>query len=173
MIKIATIGPESSGKTTLCKILAKHFNGLWTPEYARDYLTNTNGIYNLDDLELMAQDQFDLWQELPNQNICFFDTEMINFKIWSLEKYQICSKLILGLVDAQHFDLYLLCSPDIDYHSDNLREYPQLQIRQYLFERYKKELDNYGFNYAIIQGDYLNRKNTSISIIESKFKLNS
>lgn len=38
IIKIAIYGPESTGKTTLAKQLATHFNTVWAPEFARDYL---------------------------------------------------------------------------------------------------------------------------------------
>ena len=41
--KIVAIGPESTGKSTLCQQLAQHFNTTWCPEYAREYL-NQNGV---------------------------------------------------------------------------------------------------------------------------------
>ena len=31
-------GPESTGKTTLSKQLAAHYNDEWIPEFARDFL---------------------------------------------------------------------------------------------------------------------------------------
>lgn len=170
MIKIALIGPESSGKTTLCKTLAQHFNGYWTSEYARDYLTNTSGIYDISDLDIMAQDQFDLWEQVPNHEICFYDTEMINYKVWSIDKYNICSKLILSLVDSQQFDLYLLCKPDIPYEMDSLREFPNIEKRNNLFELYEEELLKYNFNYIIVNGNYKTRIEKAISIIERIFK---
>jgi nicotinamide riboside kinase len=37
-IKIVLFGPESTGKTTLSKQLAAHYNTYWVPEYARSYL---------------------------------------------------------------------------------------------------------------------------------------
>ena len=37
--KIVIIGPESTGKSTLCEALAKHYNTNWCPEYARQYLS--------------------------------------------------------------------------------------------------------------------------------------
>ena len=39
--KIVVIGPESTGKSSLCKLLAEHYNTLWCPEYAREYLTSS------------------------------------------------------------------------------------------------------------------------------------
>ena len=38
IVKIALFGPESTGKTTLAKQLAAHYDTAWTPEFARDYL---------------------------------------------------------------------------------------------------------------------------------------
>ena len=54
LIKIVLFGPESTGKTTLAKQLAKHYNTVWVPEYAREYLQkkwdDTKEICTLDDL---------------------------------------------------------------------------------------------------------------------------
>lgn len=38
IIKVVLFGPESTGKTTLSKQLARHYNTVWAPEYAREYL---------------------------------------------------------------------------------------------------------------------------------------
>ena len=38
LVKVVLFGPESTGKTTLSKQLARHYNTVWTPEYAREYL---------------------------------------------------------------------------------------------------------------------------------------
>ena len=37
--KIVVLGPESTGKSTLCAALAVHYQTIWTPEYARQYLS--------------------------------------------------------------------------------------------------------------------------------------
>ena len=39
-IKVVLFGPESTGKTTLSRQLARYYNSVWVPEYARDYLQN-------------------------------------------------------------------------------------------------------------------------------------
>ena len=61
IIKIAVIGAESTGKSELCAALAKHYNTVWVPEYAREYF-NHSDIYNytLKDLELIAKKQIEL-----------------------------------------------------------------------------------------------------------------
>jgi len=50
MLKIIVTGPESSGKTTLCKELSKHFKIPFTKEFARGHLTNLDKDYTQNDL---------------------------------------------------------------------------------------------------------------------------
>src|ERR1700709_574991 len=37
IIKIAVVGPESTGKSTMSAYLAEHYNTVWVSEYARGY----------------------------------------------------------------------------------------------------------------------------------------
>ena len=53
---IVITGPESSGKTTLTKALAKAFKTGYTEEYSREYL-NCNSKYKQEDLLKIAQGQ--------------------------------------------------------------------------------------------------------------------
>ena len=57
MIKVVTTGPESSGKTTLAKALAEHYQIAWVPEYSRDYLNRLNRPYQEEDLLVIAKGQ--------------------------------------------------------------------------------------------------------------------
>lgn len=55
--KIVAIGPESTGKSTLSEQLAKHYNTIWCPEYAREYLHEHGVKYKYEDLDMIAQGQ--------------------------------------------------------------------------------------------------------------------
>ncbi len=61
--KIVVIGPESTGKSTLCALLAAHYSTLWCPEYAREYLLTHGVTYNYDDLLTIAKGQLALEEE--------------------------------------------------------------------------------------------------------------
>ena len=67
IIKIALYGPECTGKTTLAKQLAEHFNTVWIPEFARDYLqqkwNNDKQICQKEDLLPIAIGQTKLENE--------------------------------------------------------------------------------------------------------------
>jgi nicotinamide riboside kinase len=145
-LRIAFTGPESSGKTTLALWLSS-FSGLpYIDEYARTYLAEKSN-YEQEDLDQMAIKQTELW---PNAGF-IADTEMHVFQIWSQVKYMEVSPVITSLLNAQRFDHYFLCAPDIPWEADPLRENPH--NRQELFELYQKELQQYGRPFTILTGD--------------------
>ena len=55
--KIVVIGPESTGKSTLCEQLADHYKTQWVPEFARNYLLEIRRPYTYDDLLYIAEAQ--------------------------------------------------------------------------------------------------------------------
>ena len=57
------LGPESTGKSTLCEALARHFSTIWCPEYAREYLLANGTDYTFDDLLTIAQGQLALEED--------------------------------------------------------------------------------------------------------------
>ena len=160
MPKIIVTGPESSGKTTLCKALSKHFNLPFLKEYARGYLNALNRDYNQDDLLKIAKEQ------LQSENgIQLLDTDLITLKIWSEYKYESCDSWILTQIEKQKSEkrFYLLCKPDIPWEADPQRENPN--GREELFEIYKKETESFGHDYFVVEGE--NRTENSISKISS------
>lgn len=163
MIRIAITGPESTGKTTLAEELAAYFKCNWVPEYAREYLQNTHGFYTQKDLDNIAQKQMELWQTYTDNNICFYDTEMLVLKIWSSFKYNKVSPFILNAYQKQKIDLMLLCKPDIDWEEDELREHPE--SREELFAIYYRELEESKFPFKIIEGQKTARIQLAIKLV--------
>lgn len=153
--KIIITGPESSGKTTLCKALSKHFNISFAKEFARSYIDNLDRSYIIGDLLSIAKEQ--LKSELNSQ---LLDTDLITLKIWSEYKYGSCDKWILDKIEKQKKEkrFYLLCSTDIPWQADKQRENPN--DREELFEIYKQEIDELEHNYFIVEGE--NRIENSI-----------
>lgn len=172
MIKIAITGPESTGKTTLAKALAGHYNVEWAREYAREYLAAKHGDYVLQDLDSIAVGQKNNIEALLSSPILIADTEMTVIKIWSEFKYGECSSFIHTLWKEQDFDLYILCSPDIPYEADPLREHEA--FREELFEIYHNVLRQMNVNFIVVRGDRENRLDAAVeqinALLEVKFR---
>ena len=134
MHKIIVTGPESSGKTTLCKNLSEHFKIPFAKEYARIFLDELDRNYTQSNLLKIAGGQLK-----SEQNTQLLDTDLITIKIWSEYKYGRCDKWILTQIEKQKTEkrFYLLCKPDIPWQADKQRENPN--NREELFEPYKEE----------------------------------
>ncbi|HXH19021.1 MAG TPA: ATP-binding protein, partial [Chitinophagales bacterium] len=89
MKKIVIVGPESSGKTFLAEKLAAHFQCLWVPEYAREYLEKLNKPYTKEDVEKIAEGQLRLEDETAakSKSLLICDTNLLVIKIWMDHKY--------------------------------------------------------------------------------------
>mgnify|MGYP001469775613 CR=1 FL=1 len=148
MLKIIITGPESSGKTTLCEALSRHFKIPFSNEYARKYLNKIKKKYTEADLMKIAKGQLE-----SEENFAILDTDLITIKIWSDYKYGNCNNWILQKINKQKSQnrFYFLCKPDIKWEKDQLRENPN--DRMQLFEIYKKELEELNHNYYIIEGE--------------------
>jgi len=105
--RIAIIGPESTGKSTLAQDLASHFNTTWVPEYSREYLATIDREYNYDDVLNIAQGQLGNENRLAlfAENYLFVDTELIINKVWCEHKWHTCHQWILDRLQDHHYDL--------------------------------------------------------------------
>jgi NadR type nicotinamide-nucleotide adenylyltransferase len=162
--KIVVIGPESTGKSALCAQLSAHYETLWCPEYARSYLVDKGINYNYEDLLEIAKGQIQLEDEIYFQlqtqqknRPYFIDTDMQVMKVWSEYVFENCHRYILNQIAERNYDAYLLCTPDIPWEADALREYPDEVTRVKLFHYYKDALTHQSLPWIEIAGDYAAR----------------
>lgn len=166
LIKIAITGPESTGKSQLAAGLAIHFNTVFVPEFARTYIDRLARPYEPEDLVEIAKGQLSAEADVERKanEFLFSDTEMLVLKIWSLHRYGKCNPFILHAIEKQNYDLYLLCNIDLPWEYDRQREHPHL--RQYFFNWYRKEVEDYGFPFSIVSGQGNERLRCAIDAVE-------
>ena len=150
--RIVILGPESTGKTALCKKLSEYFSTIWVPEYAREYVENLNRPYNYNDLVKISEKQIKEFNNNFNDanKFIFFDTYLIITKVWFQVVYHKYPSWLDNEIKKSKIDLFLLCNTDIEWEPDVARENPD--NREELFNIYKNELEKYNFNYKIISG---------------------
>ena len=172
--KIAVIGPESSGKSSLCEMLSVHYRTIWCPEYARTYLMEKGTLYQYEDLLHIAKGQIALEEAYANKiaqqkssSLLFIDTDMHVMKVWSEYVYQQCHKFILDQIATMQYDVYLLCKPDIPWVQDALRECPDETTRIRLYHYYKDLMVHQPTPWIEIEGDYNERMSRAIGFVDS------
>lgn len=182
-IKIVVVGPESTGKSTLCAELAAHFSTIWCREYAREYLLQFGTSYSFEDLLTIAHGQIALEEKATaelislhlNQHkkqipILFIDTDMYVMKVWCEFVFEKCHPWILNQIVERNYDGYLLCKPDLPWVKDELREYPDHQTRDTLYHHYKDILINQKTPWFEVSGASPNRSKGAISWVEDLMK---
>ena len=163
--KFVVIGPESTGKSTLCSQLAKHFNTIWVPEYAREFLEKNGTDYSYEDLLTIAKGQINLEDSENSQPLLFIDTDMYVMKVWCEYVFNKCHNWILNRIAERKYDGYLLCNVDLPWVKDNLREYPDLETRNKLYHFYKDILINQSTPWVEINGNYEERFETAVKFV--------
>ncbi|MFP5040370.1 AAA family ATPase [Parasediminibacterium sp. JCM 36343] len=180
--KIVIIGPESTGKSTLSELLAKHYHTVWCPEYAREYLLEHGTDYTFDDLLTIAKGQLALQKEYEtlvlnteqkkgSSRLLFIDTDMHVMKVWCEFVFGQCHAFIEEAIKKQQCDLYLLCNIDLPWVADELREYPDEGPRIELHAIYKHILENQPVPWVDISGNYKQRLQKAIDAADTTFGL--
>jgi len=174
--KIVVLGPESTGKSTLCEQLAKHYGVVDCKEYARQYLHENGTKYNFEDLLTIAKGQLTLENEAIQKaeqqlidtakNKIIIDTDMYVMKVWCEYVFNNCHTYILDQIHSRKYDLYLLCDIDLPWSPDEMREYPDEKPRQELFAIYKDILINQNTPWGIVSGAGDERTQNAIKLID-------
>jgi NadR type nicotinamide-nucleotide adenylyltransferase len=168
--KIVIIGPESTGKSTLCQQLSAHYNSGWVPEFARGYLLQHGMKYSYADLLTIAKGQLaledEILQQTPVDKPIFIDTDMYVMKVWCEFVFGQCHRWILHTIAIRPYDLYLLCNTDLLWVKDELREYPDLESRERLFAMYKDVLVNQQVPWTLIDGNNEQRLQKAIAAVD-------
>lgn len=164
--KIAIVGPESTGKSTIAEQLASHYQTVWVPEFARGYCQNLSAPCSWQDEINMFYGQLKLEEELlPLANeLLICDTTFLTVKIWSDHVFGKTPPEVLGKLDEHSYDLYLLMDIDTPWEEDPLRDFPHL--RSHFMEVWHTELRALQANYKVISGTGASRLNTAINVID-------
>lgn len=157
ILRIAITGPESTGKSTLSKALAEHFDAPLVPEYARTYLEQRGSSYTQSDYLQIAQGQVDLETQVLTEaeDLIICDTDMLVLKVWGLRSYGSCPDFVQQRLLAPAYDFHFLCGTDMPWQYDPLREHPE--ERDALYEQYLQELIELELPFMELAGSHLER----------------
>lgn len=173
LIKIAIVGPESTGKSTMAKFLAKEFNTYCVPEYSRYYCKNLNNSYTLQDEINMMHGQIaleDAMLDVVENNIIIFDTTILTVKVWSDHLFHHTPDDVLKEIKDRKYDLYLLMDIDLPWENDPLRDFPDK--REHFKQIWIKELESIQANYVVISSTNEERLKKGLYCCENFIKNN-
>jgi len=157
VLKVAVVGTESCGKSTLVKSLAKIYNTNYQSEIGREYCQNFSNILVPKVFETIAMHHaLNINEKVKESNkILFIDSEAVTTQYYSEVYTQTSSKMIEEIINVQDFDLYLFLEPDVKWVGDGLRFLKDDRWKE--FDKLRKMFDDRGIKYVTISGNYSGR----------------
>ncbi len=166
--RVCIFGPESTGKSTLARDLARRFNTAYVWEYARPLLDPKGGRCDPDDIERIARGQRAAEEALAFQanRVLFCDTDALTTLIWSETLFGAAPPGLRALADERSYDLYLVLDVDTPWVDDAQRFLGAPDERQAFLNRCLGELEERGRPYQIIRGDWEARFRSACVAVE-------
>jgi HTH-type transcriptional repressor of NAD biosynthesis genes len=171
IVKVVLFGPESTGKTTLSRHLARYYNTVWTPEFARAYLqkkwNNERKTCEKKDLIPIAIGQIKMENKLAKKadKLLICDTDLLETKVYSEEFYGgFVDEKLNKAANENQYDLYLLTYVDTPWEKDDLRDRPEQRLE--MFTAFENALKKHKKNYIILKGDKETRLKNATEAID-------
>lgn len=172
--RIAIVGPESTGKTTLSKSLSDVFQTEWVAEFAREYLQNKwdviRKICEPHDLLPIVKGQIDLENNSIQKanNFLFCDTNAFVTYVYSKIYYKETEDWLKKCAKDHHYDLFILTDIDVPWAADDLRDAPNNRAEH--LEIFEKYLIKFEKPYIKINGD-VNQRLIKVQEILEDFEI--
>ena len=130
--RIALLGGESSGKTTLAAVLADHFKTIWVHEYGRELWEQQKGILSEEDLLKIGQEQIRREEQVLRfaNRYLFCDTSPLTTLGYSLWMFGHVAPVLTQLA-GRTYDAIILCKPDFPFVQDGTRREEAFRDQQH------------------------------------------
>jgi NadR type nicotinamide-nucleotide adenylyltransferase len=156
--RVAILGAESSGKSTLAAALALHYGTVWVPEYLREFVETHARVPEEGDQYPIAHTQLEREDAAAAKatRILFCDTTPLMTGVYS--------RFYWGRVDAQlallerrhDYAVTLVTAPDSPWEADGLQRDSE-EVRQTIHELVVRILQEREIPYLLVNGSLQQR----------------
>lgn len=164
--RVAMVGAESTGKTTLATALAQRLETVWVREYGRDY-SEVRGLeakWTSDEFVRIATRQNELEDEAARtaSRVLICDTDALATCVWH-ERY-VGSRCDAVERLVRPLDLYLVTAPDVPWVDDGLRDGEH--VRQWMHTQFVQMLRERGARFEVLTGTWDERERAAMAAVE-------
>ena len=169
--RVAIVGAESTGKTTLARALAAHFRTAWVAEYGREYseqkLATERGYrWASAEFEQIARVQCEREDAAAREadRVLVCDTDAFATSIWH-RRYMGSRSPAVEAIATRHRrpDLYLLSGVDAPFVQDGTRDGEA--IREWMHETFVEELTAQDRPFELLSGPFDERFRRAVELV--------
>jgi NadR type nicotinamide-nucleotide adenylyltransferase len=157
-VRVAILGAESSGKSTLAAALAARYATVWVPEYLREFVETRGRVPLETDQFFIAATQ--VARELaaaPRAGaLLFCDTTPLMTAIYSRFYFGGVDPDLAALTAARRYDVTLVTAPDSPWVADGLQRESE-SVRQSIHRMLLDELAARAMPYLLVDGPLARR----------------
>ena len=169
VFKICIVGTESTGKSTITQRLAEFYQTNFVSEVAREIFGKTDEVVFEDLIKIAEAHSNEIVNKSKNANkLLFIDTDINITKSYS--RYLFDKELLVNneIISINKSDLYLFFASDCQYVQDGTRLIQECRLE--LEESHKSLLQENNIEFIEIKGNFEEKYNTSLQIINSAIK---
>ncbi len=126
MIRVVVTGSESTGKTSLAKRLAEHFEAEFVPEFVREFAEAKQAPIGFADHGPIARGQMALEDKhaalAAGSGLVIQDTDLLSTVVYCEHYFGACPQWISEHARERRPDLYILLGTDVPWIADGIRD---------------------------------------------------
>ncbi len=156
--RVAILGAESSGKSTLAEALARHYRTLWVPEYLREFVDVQGRVPKEEDQYGIARTQMMREDEAAAEasRFLFCDTTPLMTALYSRWYWGRVDPQLAQLESRHDYAFTLVTAPDSPWVADGLQRESE-QVRQTIHEQVIERLTDRRIAYQLVTGSLVQR----------------
>jgi NadR type nicotinamide-nucleotide adenylyltransferase len=155
-LRVALLGAESTGKSTLAEALARRYGTLWVPEYLREFVEVNARVPREDDQLDIARTQLArehaLALDARTKGLLFCDTTPLMTAVYSRIYWGRVPDGLLALEAAHDYAWTLVAAPDLPWVPDGLQRESE-EVRRRVHAQLLEVLDARSIPFTLLTGD--------------------
>ncbi len=158
--RVAILGAESSGKSTLAAALADHYRTVWVPEYLREFVDTRQRVPRSDEQFFIARTQVERETHAfaLARRFLFCDTTPMMTAIYSRIYFDGVDQELAALVKSStsSYDVTLVTAPDCPWVADGLQR-ESAATRDYVHAQLLRTLEQAAIPFLLVEGSLAQR----------------
>lgn len=157
--RVAILGAESTGKSTLAEALAARYGTVWVPEYLREFVETHARTPRADEQFFIAAMQVEREEAVLatlEEGWLFCDTTPMMTAVYSYHYFTSPDAELAALAASRQYDCTLVTAPTNPWVGDGLMRDGD-EVRQSVHRVLVAELRKAGIPYLLVEGDVTQR----------------